>query len=148
MEDYKLPFKRVTVRAVILRREDGALLGMLHRVDGKYAPPGGGMNKGESAEEALIRELAEEQIEIVGRDPKWRERMAVDYYDRHEELNIWYIFLADDVHIGYSNEWIDARWLNQTQDVWYPGMRERIFLAIENYLPDMLKVEVSVLDSW
>jgi hypothetical protein len=106
------------------------------------------MKKGETAEEALIRELDEEHIEIIGRDPKWRERIAVDYYDLRGELNIWYIFLADDVHIGYSNEWIDTRWLNQTQDVWYPGMRERIFLAIEDYIPDMLKVEVSVLDSW
>ena len=63
-------------------------------------------------------------------------------------MNIWYIFLAEDVHIGNSEEWIDARWLDQTQDVWYPRMRERIFLAIEDYIPDMLKVVVSVLDSW
>jgi ADP-ribose pyrophosphatase YjhB (NUDIX family) len=148
MKDFTLPFQRVTVRAIILRRDDGALLGMLHRKDGKYSPPGGGMNKGETAEEALVRELKEENIVIIGRDPKWRERIAVDYYDQRGELNIWYIFLAEDVHIGDSDEWLDTRWVDQTQDVWYPGMREKIILAIENYIPDMLKVEVSVLDSW
>ncbi len=148
MKEFDLPFKRVTVRAIIIRRDDGALLGMLHRTDGKYSPPGGGMKKGETAEETVLRELEEEKIVITGRDPKWRERIAVDFYDKTGELNIWYIFLAEDVHIGKSEEWIDARWLDQTQDVWYPRMRERIFLAIEDYIPDMLKVEVSVLDSW
>jgi len=148
MKEYDLPFKRVTVRAIIIRREDGALLGMLHRKNGKYAPPGGGMKKDETAEETLLRELEEEKIVVTGHDPKWRERIAVDYYDQTGELNIWYILLAEDVHIGNSEEWVDARWLDQTQDVWYPQMRERIFLAIEDYIPDMLKVEVSVLDSW
>lgn len=106
------------------------------------------MEEGETAEQALLRELEEERIILVGRDPKWRERIAVDYFSGKKELNIWYLFLAEDVHTGDSDEIMDARWLDQTQDVWYPQMREKILLGIKTYIPDMLKVEVSVLDSW
>jgi 8-oxo-dGTP pyrophosphatase MutT (NUDIX family) len=148
MKDLNLPFERVTVRAIILRREDGALLGVLHRKDGSYAPPGGGMEPGETPEQTVLRELEEEFITLVGRDPKWRERIAVDYYHLHREMNIWYVFLTDDVILRETDEILDARWLDQTQDVWYPLMREKILLAIKEYIPDMLNVDVSVLDSW
>lgn len=148
MKELILPFERVTVRAIILRRDDGALLGVLHRKDGSYAPPGGGMDPGETPEQTVLRELEEEHITLVGRDPKWRERIAVDYYHPHREMNIWYVFLADDVKLRESDEILDARWLDQTQDVWYPLMREKILLAIKEYIPDMLNVDVSVLDSW
>ena len=63
-------------------------------------------------------------------------------------MNIWYVFLADDVILRESEEYLDARWLDQTQDVWYPLMREKILLTIKQYIPDMLNVDVSVLDSW
>ena len=148
MKDLNLPFDRVTVRAIILRREDGALLGVLHRNNGMYAPPGGGMDPGEMPEQTVLRELEEEHISLVGRDPKWRERVAVDYFHPAREMNIWYVFMADDVILRETDEYVDARWLDQTQDVWYPLMRDKILLAIKQYIPDMLNVEVSVLDSW
>jgi 8-oxo-dGTP pyrophosphatase MutT (NUDIX family) len=148
MKNYDLPFDRITARAIIVRREDGALLGVLHRKDGSYAPPGGTVEEGETPEQALLRELEEEHISLVGRDTKWRERVSVDYYPLRNELNIWYIFLAEDVILRDSEELVDARWLIQTQDVWYPLMREKILLAIKEYIPDMLNVDVSVLESW
>ena len=148
MKNIPLPFDRVTVRAIIVRREDGALLGVLHRKGGSYAPPGGGIKDGENPEQTVLRELEEEHIGLIGRDPKWRERLAVDYFPGRSELNIWYVFLAEDVLLRDSDEIVDARWLDQTQDVWYPLMREKILLAIKEYIPDLLNVDVSVLDSW
>lgn len=148
MIEVKLPFKKVTARAILLRRGDGCLFGVLHQENGKYSPPGGAVMEGESPEQALLRELEEEKIRMIAPDTKWRERMAVDYFAGRKELNIWYIFLVDDVQVGDSKEIVDARWLDQTQDVWYTSMREKIILAIDEHIPDFLKVEVSVLESW
>jgi ADP-ribose pyrophosphatase YjhB (NUDIX family) len=148
MGKYKLPFDKVTARAVILRRDDGCLLGVLHKPDGRFAPPGGHLKEGETPEEAVLRELEEEAIRLVDSDTHWQKRLAVDYYPEYQTLNMWFIFLVEDVQVGESKEIIDARWLDQTQDVWYPQMREKIFLAIKTYVPDMLKMDVSVLESW
>ena len=148
MIEVKLPFKKVTARAILVRREDGCLFGVLHETNGRFSPPGGAVLRGESPEEAVLRELEEEKIRLIGPDTRWRDRIAVDYFAGRKELNIWYIFLVDDVQVGESKEILDSRWLDQTQDVWYPSMREKIFLAINEHIPDLLKVEVSVLESW
>jgi 8-oxo-dGTP pyrophosphatase MutT (NUDIX family) len=148
MEEYNLPFDKVTARAIIMRREDGCLLGVLHKKNGRYAPPGGHLKDGEAPHEALQRELEEENIRLIDADTHWEERIAMDYYAVTKTLNIWYIFLVEDVQVGECDEVLDVRWLNQTQDVWYPQMREKIFLAIKTFVPDMLKVDVSVLESW
>ena len=148
MNSFPLPFDKITVRAIIVRRDDGALLGVLHRKDGSYSPPGGRMEDGETPEQTILRELEEEHISPIGTDPKWRERIAVDYFPGRAELNLWYVFLAEDVLLRDSEEIVDARWLDQTQDVWYPLMREKILLAVKLYIPDMLNVDVSVLESW
>lgn len=142
------PFEKVTSRAVIVRREDGCLFGVLHRPDGKFSPPGGGVENGEAPDEALLRELEEEKIRLIGFDANWRNHLAVDYYAERKELNLWYVFITDDVQLGNSHEILEARWLDQTQDMWYPGMREKILLTLKNFYPDMLKVDVSVLQSW
>jgi NADH pyrophosphatase NudC (nudix superfamily) len=146
MENF--PFKKVTARAIIIRRRDGALLGALHRKDGKYAPLGGLVEVGETPEQALIREFDEEKVLLIGNDKAWQDRLAVDYHHEDGSLNLWYLFIVDDVQLGQNPEVLDTRWFDQTQDVWYPGMREKICLAIENYLPDLLLVHVSVLESW
>ena len=148
MDIQNFPFKRIAARAVILRRDDGCLLGVLHRPSGRYAPPGGGVLDGESPETALMRELEEECIRLIDPDANWKERLAVDYYSETGSLNLWYVFLVEDVQVGKTKEIIDCRWLDQTQDVWYPQMREKIILAIEEFVPDLLKVNVSVLESW
>ncbi len=148
MKIKNFPFQTITARAIIVRRRDGALLGALHRKDGKYALIGGAVEKSESPENALIRELDEEKVRLIGSDEAWGERLATDYYHGHGSLNLWYLFVVDDVQLGHNDEVIDTRWFNQTQDVWYPGMREKICLAIKNYVPDLLFVHVSVLESW
>jgi 8-oxo-dGTP pyrophosphatase MutT (NUDIX family) len=148
MKKIKFPFKIVTARAIIVRRRDGALLGTLHRHGGKYALPGGSVESGETPDQALMRELEEENIRLIGPDGKWKERLAVDYFQGDKSLNFWYLFMVDDVQLGENEEVIETRWFDQTQDVWYPGMREKICLAIQQNMPDLLRVNVSVLDSW
>lgn len=147
----KLPFDSVTARAIILRRRDGAVLGVLHRhrKDGKYTLPGGHVDDGESADEAVLRELDEEGIRLTNPDETWRERLVVDYFHGTRTLNLWYLIMVDDVVIsGLNKEVAEARWLDQSQNVWYPSLHEKICLAIQDNLPDLLRVHVSVLENW
>lgn len=147
----ELPFDQVTARALILRRRDGAVLGVLHRhrEDGRYTLPGGHVDDGESADQTVLRELSEEGIRLVGPDENWRERLVVDYYHPTKTLNLWYVLRVDDiVYSGQSDEVLEARWLDQGQRVWYPSLHEKIILAIQDNLPDILRVHVSVLESW
>ena len=109
MKNFKLPFDKVTARALILRRKDGALLGTLHNPKGKYAPPGVAIKRGEEPEEALLRELEEEKILLLNPDSKWRERLIVDYFHGKRSLNIWYLVMVDDVQLGEAEEFNDTR---------------------------------------
>ena len=131
----RLPFSHLSARAIILRRQDGAILGALHRPGGKYALPGGAIEDGESAESALLRELDEEGIKLIGNDQNWRERLAVDYFNGYNELCLWYLFLVDGVELKKDDELLDVRWISQEEDPWYPDNREKFLLAISRYLP-------------
>jgi 8-oxo-dGTP pyrophosphatase MutT (NUDIX family) len=134
-----LPFTHICARAIIIRRSDGAILGALHRPKGSYAPPGGALDDGESAEDAVIRELQEEGIRILGDDQEWRNRLAVDYYHGYNELILWYLFVADGVEISENDELLDVQWFSQDQDPWYPGNREKFLIYLRNYLPDLVR---------
>ena len=133
-----LPFSHVSARAIIIRRSDGAILGALHRQDGKYALPGGALDDGESAEDALIRELREEGISLIGNDQDWRNRIGVDYYSGYNELCLWYLFLVDGVELSENDELLDIRWINQSDDPWYPGNRKKFLICVQHYLPEMI----------
>ncbi len=131
-----LPFSHLSVRAIIIRKEDGAILGALHRPGGMYALPGGAIDDGESAEQAIIRELEEENITLINSDQEWRERLAVDYFSGYNELCLWYLFLVNGVEINDSEELIDVRWIPQDENPWYPQNREKILIHLQRHLPD------------
>lgn len=57
---------RLTARAVVVRR-DGKIAVMYAEAFGLYSLPGGGVEPGETPEEALIREVAEETGCVCGR---------------------------------------------------------------------------------
>ncbi|MCJ7717935.1 MAG: NUDIX hydrolase [Anaerolineales bacterium] len=135
-----LPFTHVSSRAIILRRKDGAILGALHRPNGKYALPGGAIDDGESAEDALQRELQEEGIRLIGSDERWRERLSVDYYDGYKELSLWYVFLVDDAETEMNEEILEFKWIRQEEDLWYPYVREKILLNLLQYVPDLVNI--------
>ena len=141
-KEVELPFRRISARAIIVRRKDSSILGTLHREGGRYALPGGGLENGESTIETVQRELSEENI--VLKMPEWNVNVAVDFYDGYEELSIWHMVLVEDASIGASEENIESRWVGQDEDVWYPSMRENLVLAINRYLPDQAKVSTTV----
>ena len=134
-----LPFSHLCVRAIIVRRSDGFILGALHRPDGCYAPPGGALDDGESAEDALIRELEEEGITLIEEDLKWRERLAVEYYQGYNELTLWYLFVVDGVELSENDELLDAKWFSQQENPWYPGNREKFLIHLRNFLPELVR---------
>jgi ADP-ribose pyrophosphatase YjhB (NUDIX family) len=140
----ELPFSRVSARAIIVRRADGALIGVVHHRNARCALPGGVLDDGESAEQTVARELREENITLLGDDGGWRERMAVDYYPGYRELALWYVFVVDDADIGPCDETVEARWVQQAEDVWYPLVRERILLALQSFAPDLVRQRVRV----
>ncbi len=137
-----LPFRRISARALIIRRKDGSIIGTLHRKNGRYALPGGAVEDGESTKQAVKRELAEENFNLI--NPEWESKVIVDYFDGYGELNVWHIIIVDDVEIGFSEENIESRWVTQEEDVWYPFMHERILLALNNYLPELCNAKIEV----
>ena len=131
-----LPFTHLTVRCVIIRRSDGAVLGALHRPDGRFAFPGGALKDGETPDVALERELEEEGIRILGDDPSWRERLVVDHFPGYNELALWYLRLADDVDLADSDELLEIRWVTNDQDPWYPGIQEKLRTHLQLFFPE------------
>ena len=142
LKSVKLPFRRVSARAVILRRKDGFIIGTLHRKDGKYALPGGAVEDGESTEQAVRRELSEENINLLS--PEWDSGLVVDYFDGYGELSVWHIVIVDQAEIGYSEENVESRWVSQAEDVWYPSMREHILLGLNRYHPELCHAKIKV----
>jgi 8-oxo-dGTP pyrophosphatase MutT (NUDIX family) len=131
-----LPFSGLTVRAIILRRSDRAVLGALHRPGGKFALPGGSFKDGENERQALMRELEEEGIHLLDLDPAWSTYLGVDYYPGYNQLSLWYLLPVDGVSLRKSNELLDIRWVSPDQDPWYPRMKSKILLHIQQYLPE------------
>lgn len=133
----KLPFRRASARALIVRREDGAILGTLHRKGGRFALPGGSIEDGESSAEAVMRELSEENIHLIEAGPSWEHRLGVDYFEGYHELSVWHIFDVENASIEISEENLLTRWVSQEEEVWYPFMHEKIILLINRFLPDL-----------
>jgi 8-oxo-dGTP pyrophosphatase MutT (NUDIX family) len=140
-----LPFGRVSARALVLRRSDGAILGTLHHEGGKLAPPGGAVDDGESPAQAVERELKEENIQLVGDSGDWKTRFDVSYYDGYGELSIWYLFDVEDAIIGECDENILTRWVDQGEDVWYPNLREQMLLMMTRITPELMNCELKIV---
>lgn len=140
----ELPFRRASARALIVRRKDGALLGTLHHQGGRYALPGGNIDHGESAAEAVIRELREENIELTGSSDAWSSRIAVHFFDGYQELTVWYLFDVEDAVIGECDENVESRWVDQEEDVWYPLIRENILLLLHKFLPEFARFKLLI----
>jgi len=122
----QVPFSRVTARAIVLRQKDGAILGTQHHTDAPFALPGGAMEDGETAEQAVIRELEEENIRLISANADWRTRVGVDSYAGYGELSIWFVIVVEDAEVHHSYENIITRWVQPEEDVWYPHLRDRI----------------------
>ncbi len=144
-KNVNLPFGRISARAMVVRRKDGAILGTLHHEGAKLAPPGGAVDDGESPDQAVERELAEENIQLINSSDTWRTRFDVSYFDGYKELSIWYIFDVEDAEIGECEENIFSRWVSQDEDVWYPGLREQMLLMIKSNLSEFLRKDLVIV---
>ncbi len=138
MKTVFLPFARVSARALIVRRSDGAIFGVRHRPGKGMALPGGGLDDGETPAQGMARELLEENITLISPDEDWQDRFGVDYFEGYRELNFWFLIAVEDVKIASSEEIIESAWVPQQADPWYPGMRTLLVHFIEKYLPDYL----------
>jgi len=134
-----LPFNRVSARAIIVRHSDGAILGTLHRKNGRYALPGGAVDDNERVEDTILRELKEENITLIDSDDYWHERITVDYYHGYQELSVWYLFVVQGADVKPCEENIETRWIGQDEDAWYSLMKEKILLALQKQAPSLLK---------
>ena len=134
-----LPFTRVSARALIVRRSDGAIFGVRHRPGFGMALPGGGLDDGETPAEAMARELNEENITLIGADTEWQDRFGVDYYQGYRELNFWFLISVEAVEAKTGHEIIEWGWIPQHEDPWYPGMHTLLRLFISKYLPEYLQ---------
>lgn len=142
----ELPFKRVSARALVIRRKDGAVLGTIHNRGGNYALPGGGFENGEDSAAAVLRELAEENLSLINPDPDWQSRILVDYYDGFGELSIWHVIVVDGVEIGECDENIESCWIPQDQNRWHHHMWEHIQLGIHRLSPEYITSKITVSD--
>lgn len=133
-----LPFERVSARALIIRRADGAILGVRHRPGMGMALPGGGLDDGETPLQAAIRELEEEQITLVNPGAGWEERFGVDYYGGYRELNFWYVIAVDEALVQPGPEILEWSWVPQAEDPWYPHLRQFLLLLVEKFHPELL----------
>lgn len=97
--------------------------------------PGGAIEDGESAAQAVARELEEEQIILIDPEPGWEELIAVDYFAGYKELSVWFIISVEDAEIGISEENIESKWIPQGEDIWYPFLLERIILTLSRLTP-------------
>ena len=133
-----LPFHRISARAILVRRADGAILGVRHGPTRMMALPGGGVDDGETPAQALRRELSEEGFTLIGADDAWEARFGVDYYAGYKELNFWFLITVDDAHMTPNPEIFAYQWVQQNENPWYPGMGALIRLLVEKYLPEMV----------
>jgi hypothetical protein len=148
MKNIELPFESAAAHAMIVRRRDGAILGVLRQLDHKFLTPGGEILPAEEPIQAITRILDEHHIQLIDPDVNWEQRLAVDLNRPRNQLIIYYLILVEDIRSGTSEALVDVRWLDQSQDVWSHQTREKMLLTIQEYTPDMLNVEVSVLESW
>lgn len=139
-----LPFKKTSARALILRKRDGAIVGTLHNLNGMYALPGGAFENGETSEEAVLRELKEENIVLINMDPSWKSDIAVDYFGGYSELSVWHLFVVDDAEFSECVENIETRWVTQNEDVWHPLLKEKIIITISRLQPNLLRKTLTI----
>lgn len=125
--------RRVSARAIILR-DDKILVFKRKRFDVEeggfleyYSIPGGGVEMGESVEDACVRELKEE----MGIDIKLLKKVAIRYAHRHENhMFVAEITQGDPYFVPDSEEARAQNPFNQFEVRWVPVAE----LTVENML--------------
>ena len=153
-------FRRDSARGIIL--QSGKVAMMHSRRDGYYKFPGGGIEKGESLIETMIREVREE-AGLVVRPETVREYGCVSRVQRNpgnpEEIfrqdNFYYICEAEEeilppqledyeAEAGFNLEWAEARQVIRSNREIAPHSRYQVMLLREARVLEML-IEEGIL---
>ena len=92
-----------------------------------------GRINGENPVEALVRELDEEGIKLIGSDEEWHERFGVDYFDKYGELSLWFVITVADAEMTPNPEIHEWAWVQPDENPWHPGMGALIKMLVERY---------------
>ena len=157
LQDYEgctRTFRRDSARGIIL--QSGRVAMIFSRRDGYYKFPGGGIEKGESLIEAMIREVREE-AGLVVRPESVREYGCVSRAQRNpgdpEEIfrqdNFYYLCQAEEeilppqmedyeADAGFEPVFVDAREAIRVNRALAPGSRYQVMLLREARVLEML----------
>lgn len=121
--------KKVNVAvAVIINPLDEVLIAKRHQhlhQGGKWEFPGGKIEAGESAKEALIREIREEvELEVLEATPLMR--LEYDYGDKFVVLDTWTITSFTGTAVGAEQQ--EIRWISRAslKDYEFPEANQPI----------------------
>jgi ADP-ribose pyrophosphatase YjhB (NUDIX family) len=129
---------RPTVRVLLVDGTDRVLLFRMHPVSGPsfWAPPGGGVDPGESDEQTAVRELREE---TGWRDPQigpflGNRRHVVTWNDgvTYDSRERWYLARVDVLDVAEAG-WTDDERLDMSDHRWWT--LDELRAAREEFVP-------------
>jgi len=139
---------RPTARVLLIDASERVLLFRMRPVDGPvfWAPPGGGLEPGETHEQAAVRELREE---TGWRDPVLgpfigRRRHVVTWNDgvTYDSRERWYLARVDALEIDDAG-WTDDERLDMGEHRWWTA--EELDATAERLTPSDLPRRLSAL---
>lgn len=122
--DYVFPIFSTACSMIIIDKKNNKSLIVKQYNTGKYRLAAGYVNKGESAEETVIRELDEE----LGIKPSAIKPLRTHYYEKSNTLLINYLVLVDNDFVNPNYEIDEYSWV---------GIAEACILLKEGSLAQM-----------
>ncbi|MBQ3253255.1 MAG: NUDIX domain-containing protein [Acholeplasmatales bacterium] len=105
---YRFPIFSAAISAVIVNKDKTKTLLIKQYGTGKNRLVAGYINKGESAEEALLREMSEE----IGVKPIFYKLQKTIYYEKSNTLMINFYVVLEDENITPNYEIDEYQWYN------------------------------------
>ena len=127
-KEYRFPFFSSAVSVIILDKERKKTLLVKQYHTNKYRLVAGYINKGENAEEALLREMMEE----LGVKPIKYQILKTLYFDKSNTLMINYYAILDNYSVNPNYEIDEYAWVN-VEDALDNLAEAKIALQFFNY---------------
>ena len=104
--EYRFPLYAVAVSMIIVNKDQSKVLFVKQYGVDAYRFVAGYINKGEDAEEAVVREMKEE----IGIEPIEVKPLMTRYYEKSETLMINFLAIVDDMNIKPNIEIDSYQW--------------------------------------